>query len=36
MRYAASEKLECINAIEQASLGVRRTLAQMGTLRATF
>src|SRR5262249_57116070 len=36
MRYAAAEKLEIIRLVEQASLSVRRTLAQLGIPRSTF
>lgn len=36
MRYTASEKLEIIRTVEQSSLGVKRTLAQIGIPRATF
>lgn len=36
MRYVASEKLEIIRTVEQSSLGVRRTLAQIGISRSTF
>jgi putative transposase len=36
MRYIASEKLEIIRTVEQSSLGVRRTLAQIGIHRSTF
>ena len=36
MRYAAAEKLEIIRLVEQSSLPVRRTLAQLGISRATF
>ena len=36
MRYVASEKLEIIRTVEQSSLGVKRTLAQIGIPRATF
>ena len=36
MRYPASEKLEIIRLVEQSSLPVRRTLAQIGIPRATF
>lgn len=36
MRYAPSEKLEIIRTVEQSSLGVKRTLAQIGIPRATF
>lgn len=36
MRYAASEKLEIIRTVEQSSLGVRRTLEQIGIPRSTF
>jgi putative transposase len=36
MRYPASEKLEIIRLVEQSSLPVRRTLAQLGIPRATF
>lgn len=36
MRYTASEKLEIIRTVEQSSLGVKQTLAQIGIPRATF
>ena len=36
MRYAASEKLEIIRTVEQSSLGMRRTLRQIGIPRSTF
>jgi transposase InsO family protein len=36
MRYAASEKLEIIRTVEQSSLGVKRTLTQIGIPRSTF
>ncbi len=36
MRYRATEKLEIIRLVEQSSLPVRRTLAQLGISRATF
>ena len=36
MRYQAAEKLEIIRLVEQSSLSVRRTLAQLGIPRATF
>lgn len=36
MRYEASEKLEIIRTVEQSSLGVRRTLAQISIPRSTF
>ncbi len=36
MRYTASEKLEIIRTVEQSSLGVKRTLAQISIPRATF
>ena len=36
MRYEASEKLEIIRTVEQSSLGVRRTLEQIGIPRSTF
>jgi putative transposase len=36
MRYAASEKLEIIRTVEQSSLGVKRTLSQIGIPRSTF
>ena len=36
MRYAAAEKLEIIRLVEQSSLPVRRTLAQLGISRARF
>jgi putative transposase len=36
MRYRAAEKLEIIRLVEQSSLPVRRTLAQLGIPRATF
>jgi len=36
MRYAAAEKLEILRLVEQSSLSVRRTLAQLGIARSTF
>jgi len=36
MRYRVAEKLEIIRLVEQSSLSVRRTLAQLGISRATF
>ena len=36
MRYRADEKLEIIRLVEQSSLSVRRTLAQLEIPRATF
>jgi len=36
MRYAASEKLEIIRTVEQSSIGVKRTLIQIGIPRSTF
>ena len=36
MRYSASEKLEIIQLVEQSSLGVRRTLHQLGIPKSTF
>ena len=36
MRYTASEKLEIIRTVEQSSLGVARTLGQIGIRRSTF
>ena len=36
MRYAATEKLEIIRLVEQSSLPVRRTLAQLGISKSTF
>lgn len=36
MRYAGEEKLEIIRIVEQSSLPVRRTLAQIGVSRPTF
>ena len=36
MRYPAAEKLEIIRLVEQSSLPVRRTLAQLGIPPATF
>jgi transposase InsO family protein len=36
MRYPASEKLEIIRTVEQSSLGVCRTLHQIGIPRSTF
>ena len=36
MRYAASEKQEIIRLVEQSSLPVRRTLAQLGVAKSTF
>jgi transposase-like protein len=35
-RYGAGEKLEIIRLVEQSSLSVRRTLAQLGIPRSTF
>jgi hypothetical protein len=34
MRYAVAEKLEIIRLVEQSSLSVRRTLAQLGIPRS--
>ena len=36
IRYPASEKLEIIRTVEQSSLGVLRTLQQVGIPRSTF
>src|ERR1700733_5356191 len=36
MRYPASEKQEIIRLVEQSSLPVRRTLAQLGIAKSTF
>ena len=36
MRYRAAEKLEIIRLVEQSSLPVQRTLAQLGIPRSTF
>ena len=36
MRYAASEKLEIIRTVEDSSLGITRTLAQVGIPKSTF
>ena len=36
MRYPACEKLEIIRLVEQSHLPVRRTLAKLGILPATF
>jgi transposase-like protein len=36
MRYTAAEKLEIIRSVEQSSLSVRCTLAQLGIPRSTF
>src|ERR1700677_2380220 len=36
MRCRAAEKLEIIRLVEQSSLSVRRTLAQLGIPRSTF
>ena len=36
MRYSASEKLEIIHTVEDASLGIKRTLIQLGIPRSTF
>lgn len=36
MRYPASEKLALIGLVEQSSLPVRRTLAQLGIPKSTF
>jgi transposase-like protein len=36
MRYRAAEKLEIIGLVEQSSLPVRRTLAQLGIPHSTF
>jgi hypothetical protein len=36
MRYPAAEILEIIRLVEQSSLSVRRTLAQLGISRSTF
>ena len=36
MRYASAEKLEIIRLVEQSSLPVKRTLAQIGIPKSTF
>ena len=36
MRYTSAEKLEIIRLVEQSSLPVRRTLAQLGIPHSTF
>ena len=36
MRYAASEKFQIIELVEQSSLSIRRTLAPIGNPRSTF
>jgi len=36
MRYAASEKAEIIQLVEQSSFPVKRTLEKLGIPRATF
>jgi len=36
MRYTAAEKLEIIRLVEQSSLSVKRTLAQLGIPKSTF
>ena len=36
MRYSASEKLEIIGLVERSSLGVKRTLDQLGIPKSTF
>jgi len=36
MKSAAAEKLEIIRLVEQSSLSVRRTLAQLAIPRSTF
>ncbi len=36
MRYAGAEKLEIIRLLEQSSLSVGRTLAQIGIPKSTF
>jgi len=36
MRYVAAEKLEIIQLVEQSSLPIRRTLAQLGIPKSTF
>ena len=36
MRYSASEKREIIDLVENSSLPVRRTLAQLGIPKSTF
>ncbi len=36
MRYLASEKMEIIRTVEESSLGVLRTLDQIGIARSTF
>ena len=36
MRYSQSEKMEIIRMVENSSLGVKRTLEQLGINRSTF
>jgi putative transposase len=36
MRYSASEKMEIIRTVEESSLGIRRTLDQIGIGKSTF
>jgi len=36
MKYSASEKMEIIRTVEQSSLGIRRTVEQLGIPRSTF
>ena len=36
MRYSASEKMEIIRIVEESSLGIRRTLDQIGIGKSTF
>lgn len=36
MRYSASEKMEIIRTVENSSLGIRRTLDQIGISKSTF
>lgn len=36
MRYSAAEKMEIIRTVEESSLGIRRTAAQLGIPRSTF
>jgi len=36
MRYSPSEKLEIIRTVEESSLGVKRTLRELGITRSTF
>ena len=36
MRYCASEKMEIIRTVEESSLGLRRTLQQLGIPKSTF